>query len=329
MQSYTSPGRFLGDNRLILWCLGVVVAAGLVLTGFFYNRHEIRILSDGKQTQLVIRGGTVADALKKARIAIGEKDIVAPPMETKIMGDISVKVTRMLRVTLTADGNTADYWVIPGTVGQTLEKLNVSLNSGDQVVPDPATTLKSGDAIEVIRFSSRYITDSIKIPFKTERRDDHSMERGVTSIVQQGKDGLLQKTVKITLRNGKEVSREVVGEKILRQPVTKIVAVGTVRTKTVSRGGTIKFSKSLRMDSSAYSYTGRNTASGVYPYKGAVAVDPRVIPLGTRLYIEGYGYAKALDIGSAIKGNKIDLFFETQGQALRWGRRPVKVYILE
>jgi 3D (Asp-Asp-Asp) domain-containing protein len=83
------------------------------------------------------------------------------------------------------------------------------------------------------------------------------------------------------------------------------------------------------MNASAYSHTGRNTASGIYPYKGAVAVDPRVIPIGTRLYIEGYGYAKALDVGSAVKGNKIDLFFETESQARRWGRRPVKVYVLE
>lgn len=329
MQSYTSPRRFLGDSRLILWCLGVVVAAGLVLTGFFYNRHEIRIFSDGKQTQLIIRGGTVADALKKARIALGEKDITVPSLETKITSDISVKVTRMLRVTLTADGTTSEYWVLPGTVGQTLKKINISLNSGDQVVPDLTKAVNSGDEIEVIRFSSRYIKQSEKIPFKTVRRDDNSMERGVTSTVQQGKDGLFQKTIKITLRNGKEVSREIVGEKVMRQPVNKIVAVGTVRTKLISRDGTIRFSKTLRMNASAYSHTGRNTASGIYPYKGAVAVDPRVIPMGTRLYIEGYGYAKALDVGSAIKGNKIDLFFETESQARRWGRRPVKVYVLE
>lgn len=329
MQSYTSPRRFLGDSRLILWCFGVVVVAGLVLSGFYYNRHEIRVFSDGKQTQLIIRGGTVADAIGKAHIALGEKDIVEPALETKITGDISVKVTRMLRVTLTADGNTDDYWVLPGTVEQTLKKLNVSLNSGDQVTPDSTKTLKSGDEIEVIRFSSRYISQSINIPFKTERRNDNSMERGVTSIVQKGKDGLAQKTIKITLRNGEEVSREIVGEKVTRQPVNKIVAVGTVSTKSISRGGTINFSKTLRMNASAYSHTGNNTASGIYPHKGTVAVDPRVIPMGTKLYIEGYGYATALDVGSAIKGNKIDLFFETKAQALRWGRRPVKVYILK
>jgi len=329
MQSYTSPGRFVGGSRLILWCLGVVVAAGLVLTGFNYNRYEISVFADGKQTQLVIKGGTVADALDKANVVLGQKDIVEPSLKTQLTDKLSVKVTRMLRVTLTADGSTDDYWVLPGTVGQALKKLNVSLDSGDQVTPYSTKTLNPGDEIEVVRLSSRFVEESEKIPFRTERRDDHSVERGVTSIVRQGKEGLSQKTIKITLRNGKEISREVVGEKVVRQPVNKIVAVGTVSTKLVSRDDTIRFSKSLRVSATAYTHTGNNTASGIYPYKGAVAVDPRVIPMGTKLYIEGYGYGKALDVGSAIKGNKIDLFFETKAEAIRWGRRAVKIYILE
>ena len=62
---------------------------------------------------------------------------------------------------------------------------------------------------------------------------------------------------------------------------------------------------------------------------GVVAVDPRVIPLRTRLYVEGYGPALAADVGAAIKGNRIDVFFETVDEALRYGRRQVNVYILE
>ena len=60
----------------------------------------------------------------------------------------------------------------------------------------------------------------------------------------------------------------------------------------------------------------------------AVAVDPSVIPLGTRLYVEGYGEAYAVDTGSAIQGNIIDVHFSTAGQCEAWGRRQVKVTIL-
>ncbi|HET6947256.1 MAG TPA: 3D domain-containing protein, partial [bacterium] len=71
------------------------------------------------------------------------------------------------------------------------------------------------------------------------------------------------------------------------------------------------------------------TALGIRAGFGVVAVDPAVIPLGSRLYIEGYGYAIAADTGSAIKGMRIDLGYDTKGQALRFGRRPVRVYIIQ
>jgi 3D (Asp-Asp-Asp) domain-containing protein len=82
------------------------------------------------------------------------------------------------------------------------------------------------------------------------------------------------------------------------------------------------------MTASAYTYTGRNTSCGMKPAVGLVAVDPSVIPLGTKLYIEGYGYATAADTGGAIKGNRIDLFMEDKSQCLSWGKRMVKVYVL-
>ena len=71
------------------------------------------------------------------------------------------------------------------------------------------------------------------------------------------------------------------------------------------------------------------TASGTIVSRGTVSVDPKVIPLGTKLYVEGYGESIALDTGGAIKGNRIDLYMETKEEAFEWGRRQVKVWILE
>lgn len=331
MQAYTSPRRtfgFFGGSRLIIWCLGVVVVAAIILTGFFYNRHEIRIHADGKEVTLVMRGGTVSDALKKAHILIGEKDIVQPKLSTELQQNVRITITRMIPFTLVADGKEVEYLTTPGKIGQAFKKLNISLNSGDEVVPALEEQLSPNDTVQIIRYSSKYIDQPIKVSYKVERKNDKAMERGNTKVVREGKDGLIQRTIKITLKDGKEIKREVVGEKIVREPQNKIVAVGTMRTTVVSRGDSIKYSRSLRMSSSAYSHTGNRTASGVYPSRGVAAVDPSVIPLGTRLYIEGYGYARAMDIGSSIRGNRIDLFFETERQALKWGRRSVKVYIL-
>ncbi|MCF8010495.1 MAG: hypothetical protein K9L17_05980 [Clostridiales bacterium] len=98
----------------------------------------------------------------------------------------------------------------------------------------------------------------------------------------------------------------------------------------ISRAGkTTRYINKYEMSSTAYTYTGHNTATGISPRRGIVAVDPEVIPLGTRLYVEGYGYCVALDTGGAVKGKRIDLFMQTRSKALRWGRRNVNVYVLE
>lgn len=99
-------------------------------------------------------------------------------------------------------------------------------------------------------------------------------------------------------------------------------------TPLTSRGGFIR-SKPLIMNSTAYDASaGQITKMGTRVCRGTVAVDPRVIPLGSRLYIEGYGEALACDTGGAIKGNIIDVWFPTRGEALRWGRRRVTVWII-
>lgn len=101
-------------------------------------------------------------------------------------------------------------------------------------------------------------------------------------------------------------------------------------TTTVSRSGEhVRYTKEYQMLATAYTHTGNPTASGVWPQVGVAAVDTNVIPMGTRLYVEGYGYATALDRGGAIKGHRIDLFMDTESQALQWGAQKVKVYIVD
>ncbi|PKM81468.1 MAG: hypothetical protein CVU89_09465 [Firmicutes bacterium HGW-Firmicutes-14] len=332
MQAYTSPAGtfgFWGQKKLIIWCLGVVVAAGIVLTGFFYNRYDVRIHADGKEMNIIVRGKTVADSIKKANIALGERDIVEPSLEAKLKDKMEIRITRIIQVSVTADGSSSNHWIPVGTVKDAVDSLKISLNPGDQVIPALGEHLKTGDSIEIVRISEQYVDETVKIAYKTERRSDQSMEKGITRVVRKGQEGLIQRTVKITLRNGQEVKREIIDEKTVRQPVNKIIAVGTVNVKTVSRGGTIRFSEAVSMTATGYTHTGNNTYSGIYPYRGVVAVDPKVVKLGTKVYVEGYGYATALDIGSSIKGNRIDLFFDTEKEARQWGRRTVKVYILE
>ena len=83
----------------------------------------------------------------------------------------------------------------------------------------------------------------------------------------------------------------------------------------------------LNVDAVAYHLSG-HTALGVPCAKGVVAVDPRLIPLGTRMFVPGYGMAVAADVGTAVKGRIIDLWMPTDGAARRWGRRTLTITIL-
>ncbi|NLT95145.1 MAG: hypothetical protein GXW85_06355 [Clostridia bacterium] len=132
------------------------------------------------------------------------------------------------------------------------------------------------------------------------------------------------------MEEGQEKYREPYSEVIIKNPKPEVILKGQrpqAKGKIASREP-VRVARTLIMEASAYTHTGNRTATGVYPQVGTIAVDPKVIPLGTRLWVEGYGYGIAQDTGSAIKGNKIDIFMDSRRECLKWGRRKVKVHIL-
>lgn len=334
MQAYTPPRKtfgFLGNIRLITLGLGVVVMTVIfTLVLVFAYKNDVNVVADGKTYKVSIFGGTVSEALEKSGVKVKELDLVQPAGAEKLRDDMVIKITRAKSVAVVSDGQTRELITPLATVAELLKEFRIALGPQDRVTPGLDAKISAGDIVRVIRVSEKTINQPFKISFQTERRNDPALDKGITKVLREGQDGLGQRTVKIIMEDGKEVRREVIGTKVVREPVNKLVALGTLRIKMVSRGGKpLRFARVMNMSASGYTYTGHRTASGVAPYRGAVAVDPRVIPMGTKMYVEGYGYAKALDVGSAIKGNKIDLFFESEREALRWGRRTVKVYILE
>jgi 3D (Asp-Asp-Asp) domain-containing protein len=181
----------------------------------------------------------------------------------------------------------------------------------------------------------REIVQREPIPYPTLRKSSSELRSGTSKTVRAGINGEKQSSYKVFFKDGTEVRREPVSTKVLKRPVPEIIAVGS-RRGLPSRG---YFSgrKMVTMIATGYdpspSSNGGNasgrSAIGLKVGHGVVAVDPKFIPLGTRLYIEGYGYAVAADTGSAIKGNRIDLGHDTASAARRVGRRMVVVHILD
>lgn len=166
-------------------------------------------------------------------------------------------------------------------------------------------------------------------------------------VIQKGSDGMKKSVYQECYTDGKLISKSLEEEIVYIDPVDEIVEVGTKEYEVVTSRGGFRFETEIDMVATAYDLSFEScgkypddpyygiTASGTKAQPGTVAVDPSVIPLGTKLYIAStdgspdYGFATALDTGGAIKGNRIDLFMEDGTDAYKFGIRQVKVYVLE
>ena len=238
-----------------------------------------------------------------------------------------------ITATVIVDGQSWEFTSSRASVGGILKEAGVTLGAMDRVYPNLSTPPTAGMHIRVTRITQETVSQIEKINYKTRIKFNR---RGLSekTVVQTGKLG--EKTVKylVTYKDGVKADTQRIAAQINAKPVDEIVAVSNVSHIMLASRSGVRV-PSMMMNASGYapfvcggSASGR-TATGVMAGKGIVAVDPRVIRLGTQLYIEGYGYCVAGDTGGAIKGVRIDLGFDTRSQAMNFGRRSVRVYILE
>ncbi len=169
------------------------------------------------------------------------------------------------------------------------------------------------------------------IPYQVKYVFNSSMPRGDIKKVRFGIKGEIRRKYRKVVRDGKVVEDKLLSKQRI-EPTNAVFQMGKPSNRGI-KNGTYTRAKVLMMESTAYTPdAGRKhptfrTYTGTKAEYGAIAVDPKVIPLGTLMYVEGYGFGKAEDTGSAIKGNIIDVCIEGRREALRWGRKDVKVHI--
>jgi 3D (Asp-Asp-Asp) domain-containing protein len=226
------------------------------------------------------------------------------------------------------------------TVGQLLEEQHLALRAHDQVFPAPDAYLAPNEVVRVDRVDAW--TDRVKqrLAPHVQERFDARLPAGTTKTVARGSSGVRVATVRYERRNDEPLTKRVLGYEILQAPSPRIVVHGSRPYSALSDIAAQGFSGALRFagaalhviatayTSSCYGCSGF-TASGARAGLGIIAVDPRVIPLGTHLFIPGYGRAVAGDTGGAIVGHRIDLGFENVASAMRFGSREVTVYVVK
>lgn len=317
-----------------------------IVTAFLSMRKTILISVNGKEKKVVTLSSSVASILKDQNIAVGQKDKIKPALNSKVKNGDKIFIKRAVDVKVAIDGKILNIKSAEENVDKMISAENILVEGYDKVFPARETKLENGLNVKVTRMKTELVKEELPIDFSVIYRSDDTIEKGATKILQEGQQGKKIIKTRIVYEDGKQISKQVVSELVDKQPVNKIVAKGTLGTITASRGGKVYYTKSLRMRATAYTAgfgsTGKNpgdsgygrTATGTRVRRdvngySSIAVDPRVIPLGTKLYIEGYGLAIAEDTGGGIKGDKIDVFLDTDNQANSWGVKWVNVYFLK
>lgn len=229
----------------------------------------------------------------------------------KITSDLTIRI----------DHGVAPYSTRQTTVSAALKEAGYDLQKLDIVEPAADTPLKDGLDIKVTRV--RVVSETVEeaTDFETVEEENTSMNKGEKEIVQEGKQGKDKVTYKVTYTAGKETDRKETDRKTITEPVDKIIHVGVIETIDG-----FAYTRKETFEATAYTGGGR-TASGTRARVGEIAVDPSVIPLGTTVYIEGFGLRTAEDTGGAVKGHIIDIYMDSRSECISWGRRNVTVYI--
>lgn len=309
------------------------------------------VITDGDQIKVYTTYATdPAYVLDQAGFELGEDDIfTTQPGEG--VSEITVQRYQQIRI------NNCGEMVEVSSYGETLEELlsRVGINAyGDNVV-SLALDTETYDGMEVtvdcvVQTEVTYTED---IPYEITYCEDPTMLEGESTVVVAGVTGQLRKTADVVYVNSEETSHTVKEETVISQPVNEIVAVGTGTGEAVNSqapaigdgviitadGEVLTYSRSAQFVATAYTHTDAGcdmtTATGTTVRTGTVAVDPQVVPYGTRMFIvtnDGkyvYGVSTAEDCGGAIKQNRLDLYFATDAECWKFGVRNCTVYFLD
>jgi uncharacterized protein YabE (DUF348 family) len=278
---------------------------------------------------------TVGGALAALGAEYNSYDLVSPPPDTPLTAGLHVFLKRASQVSLSVGGEELPAaYTQAETVAALLAELDVQLSGGDYVIPALSTPLRNGLTVSVTIVGEKIEVVETPIPFRTIYRNDPTLPQGQSVAAQAGVNGYVVREYAVVYTNGEEVSRELLSE-IIVAPNHEIIVEGTavvaVAAVVSAPSGDPDCARTMTVWATWYTAASAGgsgtTATGTTVQKGTVAVDPSVIPLGTRMYIPGYGNGVAEDTGGAIIGNIIDLGYGPDDD-WDWYSRYVDICIL-
>lgn len=348
MRNHSRPSRII-QPRYKRWQR--VLSMGLMA---YMTAALLMIPAAARSTYVIHDGGdvivhttfsrNVRQVLREAGVELGHSDTYTTREEGN---QLELTVQRRQSIRVWADDQLHIVETFGETVGEVLDALGIVLGPEDRVSEPLTAATATGMTVVVTRVTREQITTEEVVPAEEQVYLNTVLRPGEETVLQQGSDGSRRVTTEIVYEDGQEVSRAVVQETVLVPATERIVIRGAEAASMpadaegdailTAGGEVLEYEYVIDGMATAYNCPGYvgHTASGTVAEVGKVAVDPRVIPLGTKLYIVSqdgqyvYGYCIAEDTGGLIKGNKVDLYFDTWDECIQFGYRPVTIYVLE
>jgi uncharacterized protein YabE (DUF348 family)/3D (Asp-Asp-Asp) domain-containing protein len=343
--------------KLIISVTAASVAALLLFTGLIYGTtlKRITVVADGQTYTYITTQKQVNELLVEQGIAVGEHDRISKHPTARLSDGDKLVVERAFPVSVIVDGETKELYAVDETVSELIESAGIELGPLDMVEPAEDEVVDPNSDIRIVRVTKVIESTEHAVPFKTVKKNDGNLLKGKEKVVQKGREGLVVKQVEKVFEDGVLVSEQLVTKSVEMASLDHIVAIGTKapeqpkpknqvavltasspNVKQVSFNGEKINVKSvlkgvkLTAYTAGASSTGKSkgdkgygiTASGARVTEGrTISVDPKVIPLGWWVYIEGMGFRRAEDTGSAVKGKKIDIYFDSESHARKFGTK--------
>lgn len=309
------------------------------------------VISDGDKVVTYTSFATdPAEVLGQAGVPLEEHDTYTTEA---VDGGAAITINRARHITVHYHGQTRTVTSQGETVRQLLQRLGLELTGEDLVSHGLEEMTFDNMVLTVDRIITCRESFSSTMPHETRYCTDDRLPAGTEQVLVEGRDGELLRTADITYVNGRETRRSILSETKVREPVTEVISVGTGETAEAEAsdmpvigdgyillptGEVLTYTHSDTVRATAYTHTDAGcdmiTSTGTTVRWGTVAVDPRYIPYGTRMFIMAsngsyiYGIATAEDCGGDIKGDRMDLYMPTYEQCREFGRRRCTLYFL-
>ncbi|MEK5187168.1 ubiquitin-like domain-containing protein [Solibacillus sp. FSL W7-1324] len=324
----------------------------------------VKINLNGEMLSIWTTKTAVRDILQEANIDVSDNDKLSLPLDSEIDKNREIDILQAFDVAIIEQGERRNVRSTVTSVSNLLKEQGVTLGELDKVNYRLDSKIHANMKIEIIRVEKVTKVVEETLSYATEKQRGLSLLKGESELITKGKNGQKKITYEIVKENGKPVVKYMVSEEVTKEPVTEVILIGTkvpepvvaAAEESIIRANSNDLEDSLSNYSSDIKVENEPTASkeeliveatAYTPFctgcSGTtkmginvrlntnikvIAVDPTVIPLGSRVWVEGYGFAIAGDIGSDIKNNRIDVLVHSNTEAFKWGRKQVRLKIL-